>query len=557
MNASKETRSPNTGKPSLKERSPTPARLAQLAALFPDAFNNGQLDVQALLGALGAENPPDKERYGLNWPGKQACLALAQTPATHDLELDRTSSLHGDQTEHQLIEGDNLEVLKLLQASHADQIKLIYIDPPYNTGSDFIYADNYADSVNHYLSISGQAGQDVKDLQNEAELRGRFHARWLSMMAPRLWLARSLLREDGVIAISIDDNELAHLRLLCDEIFGAAHFLNCVAVKMSEASGLKMTHITARLPKLKEYVLIYRKSERAQLNPLALQTEQWNPEYRTFVDGVSQAALAHIKALIKQRPVKPELLTMVNTLLAPARLLSCEEAYKRYGKGKDEADWRWENAWRIVQAVGSTSVRKLAIEAQQPPTQAIRALISPTGRLYLYRTDFNQQARAPRVQILFADMNSQVKLGDFWADIKTTGAVGMEGGVAFPNGKKPQRLMRRLLQIFTSADTHDWVLDFFAGSGSTGQAVLDQNLDDGGNRRFILVQWPEPIAKHESLSAQGFRHIAEVTAARLKNVIHANQSGGFQCFKLTARSSNGSSSLPASGTARPRSPQPE
>src|SRR5690606_32402690 len=256
MSASKETRGPRTVNPPWTDEQPrADQRLSQLAALFPEAFNNGQLDTEALRLALGEDSGADKERYGLSWPGKQACLRLAQTPSAATLQADRDGSVHVSPSEHQLIEVDNLEALKCLQTSHASRIKLIYIDPPYNTGSDFIYADNYAHSVNQYLAYSGQAKPGGNTLPNDAEVLGRFHARWLSMMAPRLLLARTLLREDGFIVISIDDNEVANLRLLCDEIFGPDNFLNCVAVKMSEASGLKMTHVTARLPKLKEYLL--------------------------------------------------------------------------------------------------------------------------------------------------------------------------------------------------------------------------------------------------------------------------------------------------------------
>src|SRR5690606_5846103 len=350
MSERKETRRPRAGHPPGPDSSPrTGERLAQLAALFPEAFPNGRLDTDALLRALGADGAADKERYGLTWPGKQACFRLAQTPALTTLHAVPEASIRFDETEHQLIEGDNLEALKCLQASHAARIKLIYIDPPYNTGSDFIYADNYAHSVNQYLAYSGQTRTDGSALPDETEVLGRFHARWLSMMAPRLMLARELLRDAGVIVISIDDNEVATLRLLCDEIFGPDNFLNCVAVKMSEASGLKMTHVTARLPKLKEYLLIYRKSAKALLNPVGVKPDRWNEEYRTFVDGVSQQALRHIKTLINQESIKPELIRMVDELLAPATLMSCEAAYKRYGAGQDEASWRWENAWRIIQ----------------------------------------------------------------------------------------------------------------------------------------------------------------------------------------------------------------
>lgn len=504
----------------------------QLEQLFPEAFTEGKIDFDQLRRVLGDWVEPNKERYGLNWPGKAECIKVIQTPSIATLKPARDESVGFDETENLFIEGDNLEILKLLQKSYFNSIKLIYIDPPYNTGGDFIYPDNYSESLETYLLYTGQIDEGGRKFSTDTETSGRHHSRWISMMYPRLYLARNLLRDDGVIAISIDDNELHNLRAICDQIFGAENFLNCVSVKMSEASGVKMSHVSSRLPKLKEYLLIYRKSESVSLNPVTVKAEKWNEEYKTYLDGVDRKSIDRLKELIALDVAGENDSLEADNLLSDAKMITCDEAYGLYGADMSFDDWRWENSWRIIQAVGSSSVKKLAVSSSKDKNQDIRSLVSKTGKLYLYKTDFNEDTKSPRIQVIFADLNIDQKLGDFWPDIRTTGAIGQEGGIIFPNGKKPQRLLRRLLQVFTQPDSHDLVFDFFAGSGSMGQAVLDQNMEDDGDRRFILAQLPEKIAEDDELYELGYKTVSEVTAARLKNVIADNSAGGFRKFVL-------------------------
>lgn len=503
-----------------------------LKQLFPEVFTEDTIDFEQLRRVMGDWVEPGKERYGLNWPGKAECMKVIQAPSIATLKPARDESVNFDETENLFIEGDNLEVLKLLQKAYFGNVKMIYIDPPYNTGGDFIYPDKYSESLETYLLYTGQIDNERKKFSTDTDAAGRHHSRWISMMYPRLYLARNLLRDDGVIAISIDDNELLNLRATCDQIFGAENFLNCVSVKMSEASGVKMSHVSTRLPKLKEYVLIYRKSESVKLNPITVKAEKWNEEYKSYLEGISRQSADKIKELISLDQATENDAEEVDQLLSDANIITCDEAFAQYEGDADFEDWRWENSWRIIQAVGSSSVKKLALSASKSKDQHIRSLVSTTGKLYLYKTDFNENTKSPRIQVIFADLNIDQKLGDFWADIKTTGAIGQEGGIIFPNGKKPQRLLRRLLQIFTQPNSNDVVLDFFAGSGSMGQSILDQNVEDAGDRRFILAQLPEKIDEDNELSALGYDTVSEVTSARLKNVINDNDTGGFRKFVL-------------------------
>ena len=198
----------------------------QLKALFPEAFTEGKVDFEQLKRALGEWVEPSKERFGLNWPGKAECMKIIQQPSVATLKPARGESVNFDDTENLFIEGDNLEVLKLLQKSYFGKVKMIYIDPPYNTGKEFIYPDKYSETLDTYLEYTGQKDGEGRKFSTNAETNGRYHSNWLNMMFPRLYLAKTLLREDGIIFISIDDSEQATLKLLCDHIFGEENFIS-------------------------------------------------------------------------------------------------------------------------------------------------------------------------------------------------------------------------------------------------------------------------------------------------------------------------------------------
>lgn len=230
----------------------------ELLRLFPEIrTEGGKLDFERLKLALGESVDVGKERYGMTWPGKADCFKTIQMPSLATLRPCPEESVNFDTTENLIIEGDSLEVLKLLQKSYLGKVKMIYIDPPYNTGSDFIYPDNYSESLNTYLEYTGQVDAEGKKFSTNAETDGRFHSKWLNMMCPRLYLARNLLQEDGLILVSIDDNEVKALRSLMDEIFGEENFVDNIIWKKRYGGGAKEKHLVT----LHEYVLVYARSK--------------------------------------------------------------------------------------------------------------------------------------------------------------------------------------------------------------------------------------------------------------------------------------------------------
>jgi len=521
------------------------ARLIELRRLFPDLFDGeGALDEKALRQLITEEVGHVTERFRFEWAGKTQSKRFAFAPSKATLVYDPERSVNADGTENKIgetladntsqnliIEGDNLEVLKLLQASFFEKVKCIYIDPPYNTGSDFIYPDDFTETVKDYWESNGTLKEGAR-LVALPETSGRRHSAWLSMIYPRMLLARNLLRSDGALLISLDDNEIHNMRRLMDEVFGEENFVNCVAVKMSEASGVKMAHVKKRLPKLKEYILIYRKSSDFTLNPIKERSDTWNEEYQYFLADFDISQSLKLKEILEVEDPKNSDIEKADDILKSAKIISAKQAFSESGDDDFEA-WRWENAWRIIQAVGSSSVRKLALKSGKDDSQDIRALKSPRGLIYLYKTGFNKETKSPRIQIAFADDNLEQTRGDFWADIKTTGGIGQEGGIIFPNGKKPQKLLRRIVEACTSNNTDDVVMDFFAGSGSMGQAVIEQNIEDGGRRNFVLVQVPEIIDAADELYELGFKTISQVCIERVKNIDPKSAISGFRVLSLT------------------------
>ncbi|WP_313326563.1 site-specific DNA-methyltransferase [Sphingobium yanoikuyae] len=483
-----------------------------------------------------------QERYRLDWPGKREALALANAPIAKTLRPCREESVDFDTTQNLFIEGDNLESLKILQENYLGKAKMIYIDPPYNTGGDFIYHDDFTESFNDFLQRSNQTDESGNRLVANPEANGRFHSDWLSMFYARAKLAKNLLASDGAFFTSIDDNEVHSCRAVLDEIFGTENFVNCIAVKMSEASGVKMSHITARLPKLKEYLLFYRKSPSLKVQPVTIPAQTWNEEYKDFLDDLSKQAVDQIKEVLEKDHPTEEDVKLIDSLLAPAKIISAKQAHKKYALGHDFEEWRQENSWRIIQAVGSGSVKNLALQRGDLPPQEVLTVLSSSGKLYLFKRNFNQETKSPRIQILFADQNIDQKAGDFWSDIKTTGGVGAEGGIIFPNGKKPLKLLRRILDLCTAAKEDHLVIDFFAGSSSTAHAVLEANAADGGNRKFLMVQLPEATDLQPEHRTDGLSTIAEVSKERIRRAgkkiregqCHPdwNRDVGFRVFKV-------------------------
>jgi adenine-specific DNA-methyltransferase len=322
-------------------------------------------------------------------------------------------------------------------------------------------------------------------------------------MYPRLELLNELLAEGGLIFASIDDKEGPYLTVIMDEIFGRTNRINVVAVKMSEASGVKMAHVDKRLPKLKEWLLIFGKGPRPKFNIDLLPPEKWNDEYKTILLGLSDVEIAEIKEKTSKEHASALDIDRCNELLEKSHTLSFSKYFKMEGVDeKDQTQWKFDNAYRIIQAVGSGSVLALAKRSQKSGGE-LSAALSSTGLVYLFKSEFDFSAKSPRIQVIFADENLMTHPGDFWPDIKTTGGVGQEGGVLFPNSKKPERLIERIISLGT--EPNDIILDSFVGSGTTAAVAHKMG------RRWVGIEMGD--------------HAETLCVPRLNNVIDGEQGG--------------------------------
>ena len=490
------------------------ANLAALRALFPELLTEGPdgvaVNLDVLKQLVGDKTVTDaEEKYGLNWHGKRRARQLALTPSTGTLRPCPEDSVDWDTTQNLMIEGDNLEVLKLLQKSYAGKVKLIYIDPPYNTGKDFVYPDNFRDNIGNYLELTGQTGEGGKKLSSNTEASGRFHTDWLNMMYPRLKLARNLLREDGVIFISIDDSEASNLRLLLDDAFGAENFVSAIAWKKRSSPDARDT-----IGSVHDWLLCYVKSGEK------------------------------IKIAIGKMP------------LSDARV----GAYSN-----PDNDSRGD--WASVDMTGMTG-RATKDQYFTVTLPSGRKITPPEGRSWGLAEQTFIELRAdnriwfgkggdnvPRIKKFLKESDGQV-VPSFWdmADVGSNEEAKKEANDLMRepdvfDTPKPVRLINRMIEIATQKDAYPIILDFFAGSGTTGHAASACNAVDAGNRRFILVQLPEPLDPEtkEQKTAAGFcdkigkpRTIAELTKERLRragkkireeNPLFAGDLG-FRVFKL-------------------------
>jgi adenine-specific DNA-methyltransferase len=456
----------------------TDEKRAQLLALFPEArTEGGKIDFERLKLALGEAVDVGKERYGMNWPGKADCFRTIQTPSVGTLRPVPEESVNFDTTENLIIEGDNLEVLKLLQKSYLGKIKMIYIDPPYNTGSDFIYPDNYTESLETYLEYTGQVDAEGKKFGTNTDADGRFHTKWLNMMYPRLYLARNLLTDDGLIFISIDDQELDNLRKVCNEIFGETNLVENFVWKKSYGGGAKERFAVRQ----HEYCLLYARDIDA-LNELWLPPDP--DAERKYYEGKDE----HFE---KRGPfrVKPleatKSMDRRENLVFPIKAPDGTDVYPK-------RQWWWskERVQRVMAQNGLVFTK------------------TETGWSISYKQyliDENGEKRGTKPFSVIEGIYTQHGTADLRA------LFNDEVVVQFP---KPVALIKRLLQV--AGDKDAVVLDFFAGSGTTGQAVLELNAEDGGNRSFILIQLPEPCEEDTVARKAGFKTIAEITRERVK-----------------------------------------
>ena len=508
------------------------ANIEQLRALFPEMVTEGpdgavvNLDVLKVL--VGDETVSDcDEKYGLSWHGKRRARQLALTPSTGTLRPCPEESVDWDTTKNLMIEGDNLEVLKLLQKSYAGQVKLIYIDPPYNTGKNFVYLDNFQDNIKNYLELTGQVEGGQK-ISSNTEASGRFHTDWLNMMYPRLKLARNLLRDDGMLVVSIDDNEIERLRLACDEIFGEENFAAQLCVQSNPRGRQSDTFFAT----VHEYLLVYAKARESCVIGGAALTDKQKAEFNQNDSAEKPYRLLGLRqrgaaSLREDRPdmffpiyVNPQTLKVS---LKPASGFT-QKVVPRKSTGED-GRWMWGKE-----------------KCQRDIDLLIPRLIKRRSEFDIFVVDYLEKSGKERSR----------KFKTIWSDKKLNTQNGTQEvkdllGCAAMSFPKPVALLQDIIQFGT--DDGDMVLDFFAGSGTTGHAVMAQNVINGGNRRYVLVQLPEPldpVNKDQKVAAKFCKklkkplNISELTKERLRraaskiiadNPLFAGDTG-FRVFKL-------------------------
>lgn len=489
---------PATGGPEpfdLRSNTISGEKLRELLRLFPEARTEGdKVDYSRLKLALGESVDTGRERYGLTWPGKADCFKAIQTPSLGTLLPAPEESVNWDTTENLIIEGDNLEVLKLLQKPYLGKVKMIYIDPPYNTGSDFIYPDNYTESLLTYLEYTGQVDSTGKKFSTNTDTEGRFHSKWLNMMYPRLFLARNLLSEDGVLFVSIDDNEMPRLTLVCQEVFGETNVDVIVWRKTGFGRHGKMKNTTT-FRKDHEYVLACFRNE------LTLR------KLLDFPDFVNENAFDN-----------------------PDSDPRGEWFSGSISRAENASNPRHENYYSVTSPSGTKWTRQWEVDHDE----FLR--LAKDNRIYWgERGD-----KVPRRKVFREERRETTPSSILSKGTTTEGTEEVEalvGEVAVSIRPKPVALVSALVQLGTDADSI--VIDFFAGSGTTAHAVLEQNRVDSGSRKFILIQLPEPTPPATEATREGYTTIAEVCEERVRRVIKemstiAKNSGGlgFRVYKL-------------------------
>jgi len=461
-------------------------KMRQLKQVFPEVFTEGlKVDLDKLKQVLGENVDAGKERFGMKWPGKADCFKIIQAPSVATLIPEKDESVNFDTSDNLFIEGDNLEVLKLLQKSYYGKIKMIYIDPPYNTGKDFIYPDNYSESLDTYLRYSGQIDAQGRKYSTNFEGDGRFHSKWLSMMYPRLYLARNLLRDEGVIFISIDDNEASNLRKLCDEIFGEENLLSIHHIQVRY--GNKSLNERKDFQELIEYVFIYAKDKTCA----------------RFKKPFEEYPVEKFNLEIKHNPVPSK--TVVENGRKVDIWVSDSYSIEKVDSAFDKFKETWISGSILTGTGHGTMYTNIIDKRRQEDGDGCLYRIHGIGEDglgYRYYTNPKKEnadrgkmyTKIPLKiieELKSGPANKENPIINFYDYSADFGNIRHEGNMPFNGGKKPVKM---LIQLMNYIDDKEFiVLDFFAGSGSTAHACLQLNSEDNGMRKFIMVQLPEQI----------------------------------------------------------------
>lgn len=477
----------------------------KLRELFPEIITEGKIDFKVLQEILGEELEEGEEYYRFTWAGKAQARREAHKPSTGTLRPCKEESVDWDTTQNLYIEGDNLEVLKLMQKSYANKVKMIYIDPPYNTGKDFVYKDNYKDNLKNYQQVTGQVDDEGNKLSTNSESDGRYHSNWLNMMYPRLRLARNLLKEDGVIFISIDDNEVDNLRKISNEVFGEDNFIANIVWQRAFSPKNDNQHISAG----HDFILVYSKN-----------------------------------------------INVVNCLGLPRD----EKNLSRYSNPDNDERGEWQSSTMTV----SNGTEDYMYEIITPSG---RKLLPPDGRFWVYNKKRYQELLddgriwfgkeglgVPRIKTYLSEVSQRVNPLSIWSHLDVGHSQGatqelkrLFDGKKFFDYPKPVNLIKRCIELYSS--TNDLIIDFFSGSATTAQAVMQLNAEEGGTRNYIQIQLPEPIDEKSEAFKAGYKTITEIGKERIrragKKIAEENPDKakdldlGFKVFKLDSSNIKG------------------
>ncbi|BDR64064.1 site-specific DNA-methyltransferase [Clostridium tetani] len=490
--------------------------VTKLKEIFPEVFCEDKVDFERLQEVLGEYIEDREERYRFEWHGKSKAIRMAQTPSRGTLRPCKEESKNWDTTENLYVEGDNLEVLKLLQKSYQNKIKMIYIDPPYNTGNDFVYKDDYKDSLQNYLEITGQVDEEGNRTSTNSESGGRYHTNWLNMMYPRLRLARNLLSDNGVIFISIDEHEESNLSKVCNEIFGEKNLVTKLPWQARQSiqndTDLSISH---------EFILVYAKSRRIEHRRLKeSNADKWfkMDSFACYPATLDKEKFSNqdndIRGLWKADPfdapnVRPN--------------LTYEIINPKTGEG------HWPPKGRCWRTDEKTYLELLKDN---------RIIFGKTGE------------SRPQLKVFYDEKKLFGSVENSWFDGAKVGTAthgtkelqNLFDGTSYFDTPKPTKLIKKILELTTRKS--DIILDFFAGSSTTADAVMQQNSLDNGNRKFILVQIPENIDEKEEAFKSGYKNICEIGKERIRRagdkIVEENKEKegieeldiGFKVFKL-------------------------
>lgn len=496
----------------------------KLKKIFPQCFNEGKLDINKLLSLCGEYIDNDFEKYKFEWKGKSECYRIAGKRSTGTLRPCPKESVDFENTNNLYIEGDNLEVLKLLQTAYYRKVKMIYIDPPYNTGNDFVYEDDFKDPLAKYKEITSQT------TKSNPETMGRYHTNWLNMMYPRLRLAANLLRDDGVIFISIDDNEVTNLRRLCDEVFGEENFVAQLVWEKKKKGSFLSNSIT----NIKEYILVYSKNL-FEFNGLI---GEINNEIETYpcVNAVNKREIRHIPTGIESKFKEKNYFLPKGYIISDTTMNLVLHSDLVITDGKLSQELIIEGNWRYSQDMMTE--------------YALKGEIYITRDLYLRRTVSDTRYKTlkdllPRIgDDAKSTYNDEINLNNLFeqgwgsnedADEELRLLFGVQKLLDYP---KPTRLIMKLLASCRDVKDTDIILDFFSGSATTAHAVMQLNAEDGGNRQFIMVQLPELTDEKSEAFKAGYKNICEIGKERIRRAgakikaEHPEVDTGFKVLKL-------------------------